>query len=226
MTPTGSANAKMAIAGIVLVLLMITASFYVVRQYRIDRSSQSVQPSAPAVAVENTNADAAAGSSASNFNDGQIGYPINDKLFSVEKKPIRVLDLVSPSALVAQSAECGTNLSESYFTDLLSKYRSDSTGSQYSFIYKGESQGGVYTVTVLPNLLGYTDAVKFNTDFGQCFAGGDLYPYEVSNNYLLFVNSVSTGFDDGSGLPHGGEKIQEFLGSSLRLSEPGMIIRE
>ena len=154
------------------------------------------------------------------FNDGQIQYQKNDTLFSVKTQTVKVLDLLSPSALASNSQECGTNLSVSHFSDLLARYNSGSAGTQYHFVYNGPSQGGEYVVTVLPNLLGYADHVPFAEDFNQCFVGGDLYPLELSQHYLMFINSVSTGFDDGSGLPHGGEIIEDSIYRSLRLVEP------
>ena len=69
----------------------------------------------------------------------------------------------------------------------------------------------------MPNLTHYLTLVDFKKDFDQCSAGGSAYPSQISKDWLLFVSSCGTGFDDGSGHPHGCQKIKDQIDSSLKL---------
>lgn len=145
-------------------------------------------------------------------------YTKNDQLFSVSKKEFNVLDQFNFSTLKDQSQECGTNKTEQYFKNLLSKYTSGDKGIEYDFQYKGQTQdSGILVVTVIPNKLGYVNVDDFKKDFDICAAGADKYPSLVSEKYLLFISSCGTGFDDGSGKPHGCDKVGEAVESTIKL---------
>lgn len=145
-------------------------------------------------------------------------YAKNDQLFSVSKKEFNIADQFTATALKDQSQECGTNKTEQYFKDLLSKYTSSDKGIKYAFQYQGPTQdSGIWVVTVIPNKLGYANIDDFNKDFDICAAGADRYPSLVSDKYLLFVLGCSSGFDDGSDLPHGCDKVQEAVAPTIKL---------
>ena len=149
--------------------------------------------------------------------DSIMQYTKNDKLFLVSKKEFNVLDQFSIATLRDQSQECGTNKSESHFKILLEHYI-DRKGVQYSFQYQGQSQdSGTWTVTVIPNGGHYYSDLDFKSDFDMCFAGGDKYPTLMTDSYLLFVSGCGSGFDDGSGKPHGCDEVQDAVWPTIKL---------
>jgi hypothetical protein len=120
--------------------------------------------------------------------------------------------------LKSMAEECGSQYEAGYFDKLVAKF-SGANKIVYNFKYQGKSQdAGVYTVTLLPNKPGYTSLDQFKKDFDICTAGGDAYPTMLNSNWLLFVNACGTGFDDGSGLPYGCDKVREIIEPSLKLN--------
>jgi hypothetical protein len=120
--------------------------------------------------------------------------------------------------LKAMAEECGTKHATGYFDELTAKF-SLVKKTVYTFKYQGDGQGdGLYTVTLLPNKAEYISLDQFKKDFDLCFAGGDAYPTMLNNNWLLFVNSCGTGFDDGSGRPYGCDEIKKIVEPSLKLN--------
>jgi hypothetical protein len=149
---------------------------------------------------------------------GTFSYAKNDRLFSVTKKEFNVLDEFNISKLVKNSLKCGTDNSEAYFIKILSGYSPDEKGTEYDFTYKGETQdSGVWTVTVIPNKIGYGNLLDFENDFRLCEAGGDRYPALVSKKNLLFVSACSAGSDDSTGRPHGCDIIMKTISPTIKL---------
>ena len=100
----------------------------------------------------------------------------------------------------------------------MSKFSSSDKGHIYKISYTGQTQGsGIWKITVIPNKLGYRNLDEFKNDFDLCYAGGDEYPTLISENYLLFVSSCGTGFDDGSGLPHGCDMVRKSIEPTIIL---------
>ena len=120
--------------------------------------------------------------------------------------------------LVSMAEECGNNQTSSYFSNLVSKF-SGTTKTVYKFKYTGASQeSDTFVVTLLPNKAGYSSLDEFKKDFDQCYAGGDAYPTKLNNDWLLFVNSCGTGFDDGSGKPIGCQEVRDAVEPTLKLN--------
>lgn len=120
--------------------------------------------------------------------------------------------------LVSRAQECGNEQTESYFSNLVSKF-SSATKTVYNFKYTGASQeSDTFVVTLLPNKAGYSSLDEFKKDFDQCYAGGDAYPTMLNDNWLLFVNSCGTGFDDGSGKPNGCQEVRDVVEPTLKLN--------
>ncbi|MFA5413552.1 MAG: hypothetical protein WC348_03370 [Patescibacteria group bacterium] len=120
--------------------------------------------------------------------------------------------------LVLMAEECGNNQTSTYFSNLVSKF-SGATRTVYNFTYQGETQdSGVFVVTLLPNKAGYSSLDEFKKDFDQCAAGGDAYPTMLNDNWLLFVKACGTGFDDGSGKPHGCQEVRDVVEPTLKLN--------
>jgi len=114
--------------------------------------------------------------------------------------------------------ECGTKYESGHFDKLVSEFK-DSPKIVYNFKYKGDSQGdGIFKVTILPNKAGYTSVDQFKKDFDQCAVAGDTYPKLVNKNWLLFVSSCGSGFDDGSGIVHGCDEVKNIVEPSLELN--------
>ena len=146
-----------------------------------------------------------------------LGYRNNPSLFVASKTAFSLENKFSANTLAAQSEECGTRHSVSYYNDLLTRF-GPVQGTEYQFKYKGQSQdSGTYIVTVIPNEVGYADLKSFQDDFNICAVGGNMYPSLISQNYLLFKSGVNSGFDDESGLPFGSEEIQKFIDPTLKL---------
>jgi hypothetical protein len=120
--------------------------------------------------------------------------------------------------LVSMAQECGNNQTESYFSNLISKF-SGATKTVYNFKYTGASQkSDTFVVTLLPNKAGYTSLDQFKKDFDICAAGGGAYPTKLNSDWLLFVNSCGTGFDDGSGKPIGCQEARDVVEPTLKLN--------
>ncbi len=121
--------------------------------------------------------------------------------------------------LVSMGEECGTNgQTARYFSSLVSKF-SGVTKIVYNFKYSGISQeSDTFVVTLLPNKIGYSSLDEFKKDFDQCYAGGDAYPTKLNSDWLLFVNSCGTGFDDGSGKPIGCQEVRDVVEPTLKLN--------
>ncbi|HUT22039.1 MAG TPA: hypothetical protein VMX18_01365 [Candidatus Bipolaricaulota bacterium] len=120
--------------------------------------------------------------------------------------------------LVSMAEECGNSQTASYFSNLVSQF-SGATKTVYNFKYTGASQeSDTFVVTLLPNEAGYSSLNDFKKDFDQCYAGGDAYPKMLNSNWLLFVNSCGTGFDDGSGKPIGCQEVRDVVEPTLKLN--------
>ena len=145
-----------------------------------------------------------------------LSYEIVDSLIEVAKEEAP-FDFTA-SQLQAAAQECGVNNNGlDYFNQLVSKFAGTSK-IVYSFKYKGDSQDdGVFKVTIVPNKAGYTSIDQFKQDFDICSAGGEAYPKLVNKDWLLFVSSCGSGFDDGSGLIHGCDEVETIVEPSLKL---------
>ncbi|MEK7528922.1 MAG: hypothetical protein AAB592_04085 [Patescibacteria group bacterium] len=120
--------------------------------------------------------------------------------------------------LKGMAEECGAQHNAGYFDQLVSKF-SGATKTMYNFKYTGASQdSSTFTVTLLPNKAGYTSLDQFKKDFDICAAGGDAYPTQLNSSWLLFVNACGSGFDDGSGRPHGCDEIEKIVAPTLKLN--------
>lgn len=142
----------------------------------------------------------------------------NKNNFPISREEFDVLQHFTVADLENKSQECGTNKSQAYFSNLLSKFASGDKGYTYEISYTGQTQGtGIWEITIIPNKLGYKNINGFKNDFDLCYAGGSEYPKLISENYLLFVSSCGTGFDDGSGLPHGCDAVRESIEPTIVL---------
>jgi len=120
--------------------------------------------------------------------------------------------------LKSMAAECNTQHETGYFDKLVAKF-SGAAKTVYTFKYQGDGQdAGIYTVTLLPNKANYASLDQFRKDFDICAAGGDTYPTMLNSSWILFVSACGTGFDDGSGRPHGCEEIRKIVEPSLKLN--------
>ncbi|MFZ2190324.1 MAG: PsbP-related protein [Candidatus Magasanikiibacteriota bacterium] len=121
-------------------------------------------------------------------------------------------ELKSVSELAGIKNESG------YFDKLISKFNG-TTETIYTFQYTGVKQdSGKFVVTLIPNKAGYTSLDQFKKDFDIYDAGGDAYPNMLNNNWLLFVSSCGSGYDDGSGQPHGCDEIKKVVSPTLKLN--------
>jgi len=153
--------------------------------------------------------------------NGLISYDDNNQLFTVTQKQFKVLDVFTPDYLENSSSGCyGATHPLSYYQTVLSKFLSSDLGIYYDFNFIGKSQdSGVYEVTVIPNKPGYQNSDQFNADFGLCDAGDRLYPFLLNSKNLLFIPACGTGYDDGSGLPHGCVQVKNFVENSIKLNK-------
>lgn len=120
--------------------------------------------------------------------------------------------------LASMAEECGNSQTANYFSNLVSEF-SGATKIVYNFKYTGASQeSDTFIVTLLPNEAGYSSLDEFKKDFDQCYAGGDAYPKMLNDDWLLFVNSCGTGFDDGSGKPIGCQEVRDIVEPTLKLN--------
>lgn len=146
-------------------------------------------------------------------------YSTSDIPVSVSKE-VELFDYTTDQ-LVSMAQECGNEQSTSYFDNLVSQFN-DVSKTVYTFRYTGASQeSDTFIVTLLPNKPGYSSLDEFKRDFDQCYAGGDAYPTMLSDDWLLFINSCGSGFDDGSGKPIGCQEVRDVVEPTLKLNEEG-----
>ncbi len=142
-------------------------------------------------------------------------YSVEDIDASVNKKAVP-FDYTAEQ-LVAMARECGHDIDQDYINDLVVKF-AGTDKLVYEFEYQGESQNpDTYTVTLLPHKPDYASFDQFEKDFDTCSAGGDAYPYMLNDDWLVFVSSCGTGYEDDSGKPVGCQEIREAVESSLKL---------
>ncbi|MFA6090129.1 MAG: hypothetical protein WC755_09810, partial [Candidatus Woesearchaeota archaeon] len=147
-----------------------------------------------------------------------LSYSITGVTATVSKETIAFN--YSADQLEAMADECGTKHSDpNYFEFLVSQFK-NTTKTIYNFKYTGASQqSDTFIVSLLPNKCGYSSIEQFKKDFDICSAGGSEYPKMLNNNWLVFINSCGTGFDDGSGKPHGCDEIKEKIEPTLKLNK-------
>ncbi len=120
--------------------------------------------------------------------------------------------------LMGMSDECGVEYDVGYFDRLISKFN-DSMEIIYSFKYQGDDQASrAFVVTLLPNKTEYSSLKEFKKDFDLCAAGGDLYPMQLNEDYLLFVNSCGSGASDGSDTNFSCDEVKKIVEPSLKLN--------
>lgn len=143
-----------------------------------------------------------------------LSYSITDETLEVAvtvEDSYLVNEFFTAEGLYSLAQECGSEEELEHFEDLMYEI-DDETLFQYNFEYLGESQGAYgYTLSVMRNVPGYEDYSEFSDDFNICAVGGRLYPLEANDDWLLFGGSCGSGYDDGSGLPHGCDLIRESL---------------
>jgi len=156
-----------------------------------------------------------------------IEYPENyieeftidiDHDYEIEKEEFIIKDYFKADVLEKNSRECGNNNDIAYYEKLLSNFE-DEIGHLYRIKYGKESQDSrEWIIKVMPDRKGYRNMDEFNNDFELCYAGGLDYPTLTNGRYLLFASSEGTGFDDGSGLPHGMDLVKEKLADHIILN--------
>lgn len=179
---------------LVLIFLVILFSFYFLFYKRTDKIENS----------ENIL------SCLNNFDDltfDILQYTKDDNLFNVAKGKFKVLDKFSTGYLFEESKNCRTNKSWYYFENLVKNFDDNDCGIEYNFDY-------LWKVTIIPNKIGYKDINSFKEDFDICGVGGDLYPYLISENYLLFVSSCKIESYEDLDLLDRCEKIREHIQST------------
>lgn len=148
----------------------------------------------------------------------ELPFTYNDKQVSLSYgSPIRASNLFKSSELVAMSEECGTNKSETYFKNLLSKFSPQDEAKTYKFYMKGHiNDGEFWTITVMPNKFGYKTLASFKKDFDTCAAGGK-YPAQVSSQNLLFTESCGAANEEAKEVKSSCAQIQKIVEPSLKL---------
>jgi len=148
---------------------------------------------------------------------GPISYSITDVSASVSTTT-EPFGFTADKLKSTAEQDCGTQHELNYFNKLIAKFNG-ATRIVYNFKYEGTSQdAGIYTVMLLPNKAGYTSINQFRNDFNLCYAGGDTYPLMLNSDWLLFVSACGTGYDDGSGRPHGCDEVRKIVEPSLKLN--------
>ncbi len=146
---------------------------------------------------------------------GPLDYKINETLINVTLGG--ELFEADETYFKSLALECGKEPTDEHLTQLKSVF----SGIQkyvYQFEYLPDNQGqSSFIVSVLRNKLGYTSLEEFKKDFDQCFAGGNMYPTNLNNEWLMFVNSCGSGFSDGSELPIGCVEAKNLIIPTLGL---------
>lgn len=123
----------------------------------------------------------------------------------------------SPSSLKSLGVGCGTEQSAEHYAQIVNAF-SGAQKTTYTFSYTEPTQdSGRYYVTVVPNAPGYATLAEFQNDFNICEPGGDMYPVSLTSDWLIFDSACGTGYDDGSGLPHGCDVMRTAIEPTLQM---------
>lgn len=133
---------------------------------------------------------------------GPLTYEVDDSLVSVELGGEVFVPTIAEFRAMKQ--ECGDpDPDNRRLSELVDAF----TGEQmyrYRFTpFAPHQDPGTFIVSVLPNKFGYESLETVRADFDQCYAGGDRYPRDVNDDWIMFVGGCGTGFSDDSGLPIG-----------------------
>lgn len=122
-------------------------------------------------------------------------------------------------ALFSQAEECGSARSLSYYQDLMSALENVQAQTYYFEAVPNENyqKPNGWTVTAVPNVLGYQTMESFQADFDICAVGGKLYPLNLNANTLLFSSSCGSGYADDSGRENGCEVVSEAVGPTIKI---------
>lgn len=119
--------------------------------------------------------------------------------------------------LFSLAQECDKKQPIEYFEDLVAKF-----AKSEKIIYRFESANANPTphfiVTLLPNKANYSSLAEFRNDFELCHAAGETYPKMLNQNWLLFVSSCGSGYDDKLGLSRACDEIKNIIEPSLKLN--------
>lgn len=145
-----------------------------------------------------------------------ISYSLTGISLSVSKE-IKPFDFTA-AELTSAAEECGAKHDVGYFDALVSKF-SGSSEIIYKFKPQGDNQDdSTFVVTLLPNKAEYSSLDQFKKDFDICSVGEQAYPQMLNSDWLLFVNSCGSGFDDGSGRIHSCDEIRKIVEPSLKFN--------
>lgn len=142
-------------------------------------------------------------------------------MFSLGDLPVSVTKIelgfgYDAETLQEMAQECNKDKGYDYYSALAEKFK-DAKRFLYELTYTEPSQdGSVYRVTLIENAAHYDSFDDFKDDFDVCSAGGYAYPKHVTHDWLVFTSSCGSGFDDGSGFPHGCDLIKNQIESTLK----------
>lgn len=172
-------------------VVLIAAAIVVAVRYKSGQNIQPVQPVEPLI------------------------YEVDESLVSVAMKKEAFEGAVRHFG--AMAIECGRNPSLEHLTDLQVAFNGKEL-RRYTFTYLPDSQApNALVVSVLPNTFGYDSVEAFRSDFDQCYAGGDRYPSDLNDRWLMFVSGCGTGFSDDSGRPIGCVEASDLVYPTLEL---------
>ena len=107
--------------------------------------------------------------------------------------------------------ECGTEITEDRGRSLYETFNEEGK-FVYEFEYLPEHQGSsTFVLSLMSNKMNYASLEEFRNDFDLCYAGGDMYPLDINETWLLFASACGTGFADGSGLPNGCAEAKDHI---------------
>jgi len=126
-----------------------------------------------------------------------ISYDLGDINAIIERSLLLVRENFTPEMLTSMSEECGTNLSNEHFTELLKQFNYQ-RGHRYSFIHRDTTrEPTTFTVTVIANGPEYETLEDFKKDFNVCAAGSILLPLDLNSNWLIFESGCGVSEDSG-----------------------------
>ncbi|PKM91512.1 hypothetical protein CVU82_02870 [Candidatus Falkowbacteria bacterium HGW-Falkowbacteria-1] len=192
-----------------VIIAIIVGGFYLWQKNNTKKQTSSVPDLQKGISGINTLKELAE----ENSKSGPLYY-------TTDGEPITVSRITEPfnysaSLLEKRAEDCGSYHEEGYFDELISKF-SGGNKIVYDFEYQ-EGDGSSYVVTILPNKPRYVSLGQFKADFDLCETGGDTYPYMMSRDWLLFINSCGSGFDDGSGILHSCDEAKKIIEPNIEL---------
>jgi hypothetical protein len=111
---------------------------------------------------------------------------------------------------------CGRTKPPSYYEDVAELFQFEEQ-TVYTFLYtKQSADDGLWQITLLPNLPNYKTMQELKADFDVCPPEGDMIPYALSADWLVFTSACLHGESEGPAV-YGCSEIKKAVEPTIKV---------